>query len=654
MKYRPEIDGLRAIAVLLVIVFHAGIRGVPSGFIGVDIFFVISGYLVSSVIMSALRADNFAFSTFFVRRLWRLQPAMMCLLVVCLLVASFFYLPDDFVAFLKSAKYASIFTSNQYFEHATTGYAGPDSADLLLLHTWSLSIEWQGYGVLPFALWLLYRYCPARAYSAVLVLLTVAAMALALGVSWYYPEKSYYLFSTRMFEFLLGVCAASFTGQVLLASTRTKTLISLASLITLFYVAAQNGLLLGFPDVHAVAVCLATGWLLMACADKNFWCTRLLSWRPLVFIGTISYSLYLWHWPVFATGHYLGLDGGMAFTAAGLVLTFALGWLSYVCVERKFRRSHLSLKKSLLVLWVLPAVLFVGLYALINKHDGYPARFGKELTAVLTALKASEAPARQSCLGSRTDAADSQCTIGAQGAASRSLLMGDSFSNQYWGFMDVLAKAANTSLVVRGTSSCLALPGIYLFDWWRFKNTVYSECHDNTEQYYDLIKANHYRYVIIGQVWDNYDSDHVVLQPSDARSVELSRARIEAAFDEALRIILASGARPVVIKATAPMPEKFAACFYQHFKLREQMARADCQSAGDPVQQRWFDDLFQRFQSRYPQLIIIDPKDVQCAAGSCLTAIDGVPVYRDVGHITDFASYTFGQWYLERFSNPLK
>ncbi|MFK3970358.1 acyltransferase family protein [Pseudomonas sp. NPDC087358] len=654
MKYRPEIDGLRAIAVLLVIIFHAGLTALPSGFIGVDMFFVISGYLVSSVIASALQAGSFSFSSFFARRLWRLQPAIILLLIITLLIASLVYLPDDFVAYLKSAKYTSLFTSNQYFERVTTRYAGPDTAELLLLHTWSLSIEWQWYGVLPVALWLLYRYCPARLHRAIIGALTVASVALALLLSRYFPDKSYYFFSARIFEFLIGVSAASFTGRAVSLSMPTRTALSFASLGTLIYVAVQPGLLLGFPDSHAVAVCLATAWLLMAGSDKTFWATRLLSCKPLVFIGTISYSLYLWHWPVFATGHYLGFDSNPAFIAAGLFLTFAVSWISYVTVERRFRRSNLSLGTSVLLLWLLPALFLVVLYSQANKHEGFPGRFGKELTSVLATLKASEAADRESCLGQRDGTSDQQCTVGAQGAETTSLLIGDSFSNQYWGFMDVLGKAANTSFLVHGTSSCLALPGVYLFDWWTFKNTVYSECHDNTQNYYDLIKTHRYRYVAIGQIWGNYEGDHLVSQPGDPRSVELSHARAEAALDEALRIITGSGAQPVVIKATAPMPEGFASCFYQHFKLRKQIGQNDCQSESGPVPRAWFDGVFERMQGKYPQLIVIDPKDVQCDKQSCLTAIDGVPVYRDVGHITDFASYTFGRWYLERFSNPLK
>ncbi len=626
----------------------------PAGFIGVDIFFVISGYLVSTVIVDSLQAQRFKFTDFFARRLWRLQPAIIVLLLVCSLIASMFYLPEDFIEFLKSAKYTSLLTSNQYFERTTTGYAGPDTAQLLLLHTWSLSIEWQWYLVLPLALWGLYRYCPSRARAPVVFISAVGAITLSLALSKYYPEKSYYYFLARVFEFLAGVSAASFTTQALSLSLRTRSALSIASLCTLFYVATQPGLLLGFPDYHAVIVCVAAAWLLMAGADKDFWYTKLLSWQPLVYIGTISYSLYLWHWPVFATTHYLGLDTGVIATVACLGLTFALSYLSYTWVERRFRRYKVSPARTLLMLWVVPGVLFTLLYSMASKNEGYPARFGKEMTSIISTLRMSEAPSRESCLGGRTDAQDPNCTIGAERAASASLLVGDSFSNQYWGFFDVLGKDANVSFLVRGTSSCLVLPNIYLFDWWTFKDTVYAKCHDNTEKYLDLIKSNHYRYVVLGQAWGNYEGDHVISQPGDLRSTELSHTRVESAFEDMLQTIIASGAQPVVIKAPAPMPDRFSACFFQHFKLRQQPGEGDCQIVSSVSQQGWFDLLFKRMQVKHPQLIVIDPKDVQCDATSCLTALEGIPVYRDVGHITDFASYAFGRRYLERFTNPLR
>lgn len=158
MNYRPDIDGLRAIAILLVLIYHGGLSLFPSGFIGVDVFFVISGFLITTIIHESLNKNDFAFFDFYNRRLWRLQPVFVALIVVTTLLSVLFYLPDDLIEFSRSARKASLFISNLFFNKTTTGYFSPDTHQLPLLHTWSLSIEWQCYLVLPLVMYGLYRF----------------------------------------------------------------------------------------------------------------------------------------------------------------------------------------------------------------------------------------------------------------------------------------------------------------------------------------------------------------------------------------------------------------------------------------------------------------------------------------------------------------
>lgn len=157
VKYRADVDGLRAVAVILVILFHLDNRLIPSGFIGVDIFFVISGFLISLIIKTSLSQGNFSFRDFYNRRLWRLQPLYLFVLIAVLVISGFFYLPSDYLDITNSEKYASAFLSNKYFARATTSYAAQDALFLPLLHTWSLAIEWQWYLFLPFTLYFLHK-----------------------------------------------------------------------------------------------------------------------------------------------------------------------------------------------------------------------------------------------------------------------------------------------------------------------------------------------------------------------------------------------------------------------------------------------------------------------------------------------------------------
>lgn len=158
--YRRDIDGLRAIAILLVVIFHSGSLLFPSGFIGVDIFFVISGYLITNIITSQQHENTFKLSEFYRRRLWRIQPVLIFMWVVTCVLISLTYLPIDYINYFHSQKYSSLLLANQYFGKSSAEYASPDTIVMPLLHTWSLAIEWQWYLILPLALLALKKVVP--------------------------------------------------------------------------------------------------------------------------------------------------------------------------------------------------------------------------------------------------------------------------------------------------------------------------------------------------------------------------------------------------------------------------------------------------------------------------------------------------------------
>jgi len=658
IEYRADIDGLRAIAVLLVLIFHGGLALFPSGFIGVDIFFVISGYLTTAIIMKSLNNGTFTFSGFYTRRIWRLQPAVIALLVVTLIVSTLLYLPDDYVDFLKSEKYTSLIISNQYFSKVTTGYATPDTASLPLLHTWSLAIEWQWYLALPLGLWLLNRYLAKSVFKAAVLGLTLAAMALALYLSYTNPEKNYYFFTARIFELMIGSCAVIFgTGKFRL-NRLSASLVCALALVTIIYCATLDDILPGFPQYHAIAVCLATAALLFQGIGDASITSKLLAFKPLVFIGTLSYSLYLWHWPILAVMSYMGIALTPPMIIFYFVSTFVLAWLCYVVVENRFRKARLGFAKTLVVLMIVPAIGLSLLHAASVRHEGWPDRFNQGYNEVFNGLKASVPANREGCLGV-SDGADPGCISGAVQAAPQILLMGDSFSNHYWGFVETLARDANLAVLTQGYPACLALPGIYLYDESKYTNGLYQKCHNATQRYYEMIAKQHFKYVIVGQFWEAYLDDDIVTRRDDPRSPELSQQRLGTAIRKALDKIVESGATPVLLENTLPMPAGINTCLLQQVKLRGLMGSAEQSSlcatapwsgAKEPVLEKLFNDL----KAEYPGLIVIDPKIVQCKDDACMTTVDGLPVYRDIGHVTDYASYKFGEMYLKRFGNPLK
>ena len=657
MKYRPDIDGLRAIAILLVLMYHGGLSFIPSGFIGVDVFFVISGFLITGIIHNSLNDNNFSFVDFYNRRLWRLQPVLVCLIVFSTALTLLLFLPDDLIQFSRSARKTSLFISNLFFNKTTTGYFSPDAHQLPLLHTWSLSIEWQCYLILPLLMYGLYRVLNAKNVRRVLFISILLCLWVAINNSNTAPAETYYQFTSRMFEFLIGSCIALLPVPRAQLPKYIVNGVCILALVSIFYIASLPKILGGYPNEYAFIVCLATGLLIAAGTFyPTQFVTRILSLKPLVFIGVLSYSLYIWHWVLFALIRYQSISETPAVLSLTYALTFILAYLSWRFIEKPSRNlKHIDFRYTFASLLLFPILFTHVASSLIKTHSGFPQRFNQELITIYKELGAYDSSQRPLCISKNISDIESHCRIGAKKSISKSALMiGDSFSNHYWGFMDTLGQNAGVSILAQGTSSCITLPGIYLYDWWHFRNQIYQECYDQTARYYRLIQNNHYDYVIIGQIWSNYLSNNVINHLDDKRSLELTQTRLKTALDDALTIIVNSGAKPVLVKSTALMQKNFHDCFFKHIKLRQPYHPEHCNFAlSHSKKEQWLNNLFAEMQIKYPQLILIDPKKVQCQNNICNADINGVPVYRDVGHITDYASYQFGRLYLQHYGNPL-
>ncbi|MFA6303378.1 MAG: acyltransferase family protein [Legionella sp.] len=676
MKYRRDIDGLRAVAILLVLLYHGGLAVFPSGFVGVDVFFVISGFLITSIIHNSLNDNNFSFVDFYSRRLWRLQPVFISLIVITFLLSFVLFLPDDLIRYNESALKTALLMSNVYFQKTTTEYFSPDSHMLPLLHTWSLSIEWQCYLLLPLVIYCLHKLFVSTKTSTsrgsnsprdvgeeskpllfMFVSLAVFCLAYAFYSSAQEPLQSYYFFSSRIFEFLLGSCIALCP---LKARSYNKVLLNaagIAALMLIVYCACQDNILSGYPNGYALLVCLSTCLLIvLGGLMPSHLVGRILTLQPLVFIGVLSYSLYIWHWVVFAVLRYENVQESIKVLIAAYSLSFVLAFLSWKFLEKPTRRfNKMPFSYTLIGLVLVPiAFMFVSVQ-FMKYYSGFPQRFNQDLVHIYDKLNDYSSSQRPLCVSKIIKNTKTVCSLGIHSPeAKKAFLIGDSFANHYWGFVDTLAKNAHVSVLTQATSACITLPGIYLYDWWYFTKDVYQECHDKTAEYYRMIKKNHYDYVLIGQVWPNYYSTSIINKLGDKQAIDLSQQRLTDALEEALKIIISSGARPVLIKAIAHEDEHARDCVFHYVKIRKPYNPDTCSFALSKSEgELWFDKLFKQMQQKYPQLVVIDPKQVQCPDGLCRADIEGVPVYRDGGHITDYASYKFGDLYLAHMGNPL-
>lgn len=333
MKYRPEVDGLRALAVLPVVFFHAGVPGVSGGYVGVDIFFVISGYLISRILFEDMQAGRYSLLDFYDRRIRRIFPALLVMVAVSFVVATLLYLPADLRAFTKTVVATFLFVSNILFWKETNYFAA--AADTKpLLHTWSLAVEEQFYIVFPIFLALIFRLLLPRLRLAVIICLVLSFLLSVYGV-YSRPEATFFLLPTRAWELLAG----SLLGLGLLppiASERGREAASAFGAALILIAIFTYGPATPFPGAAALLPVL--GAALIIHTGQGTLVGRCLSLRAFVAIGLISYSLYLWHWPIIVFAQYYLLEKLHGWhSLAVILLAGAISFASWRFVELPFR-----------------------------------------------------------------------------------------------------------------------------------------------------------------------------------------------------------------------------------------------------------------------------------------------------------------------------
>lgn len=391
-RYRPDIDGLRAVAVLSVVLFHAAPALLPGGFIGVDIFFVISGYLIGSIILGELDTRTFSFAHFYARRVKRIFPALILMMAACYAFGWFNLLDTEFMALGKHIAAGAGFVSNLALWREA-GYFDASAATKPLLHLWSLGVEEQFYIVWPVLLWALYRLRINPLIGIVAIGLgSFAWNIVTVGVN---PTADFYSPLTRFWELMIGCLlayrhlyrhwqapagAARFVVAPRIGGHRAADLRAWTGCALLV---AGVALLRGDQAFPGWAALLPTlGAYLLIDSPAAWLNRRLLATRPMVGIGLISFPLYLWHWPLLAYARILESDTPAPSSRAAMVLAaFVLAWLTYYCVERPVRRtrSRVGAAALLTLLVLLMAALGVQGYN-TYRREGLPFRFAKLLT----------------------------------------------------------------------------------------------------------------------------------------------------------------------------------------------------------------------------------------------------------------------------------
>ena len=507
VHYRPDIDGLRTFAVLPVILYHAGVAGFGGGYVGVDVFFVISGYLIAGILLADLERGRYSIGKFYERRIRRIFPALSIVVAATLAAGAVFLTPATLTDVGKSALAVGAFASNFYFWKSVDYFADAHAVQPLL-HTWSLAVEEQFYIVFPPFLALLFR----RRWPIVPILAALAAVSFA-GAAWLVhikPTGTFYLPFTRAWELLAGVliAAGAFSRTARQPVREVAGAIGLALIVLpiLFYTSKTV-----FPGLTALPPVLGAALIIWSGEGAPTRAARLLAFKPFVWIGLISYSLYLWHVPIFSYAAYL-CGGAMppAGAAAAIVATFVLAWSTYRWIETPFRAGAAGFRVGHpVVAGIVAMVVAIGAGGTLVAAKGWPQRLDTR-GAMLVDAAADKDRFHRECLsvGDTVLPVENACRLGVPGVEPSVLLWGDSHAMVTATAMERAARTAGAAFLFSATADCPIGLGFEIDDGTEpalTRSASYEHCDDYNRAMLALaLSRPSIRHVVLSARWTNW------------------------------------------------------------------------------------------------------------------------------------------------------
>jgi peptidoglycan/LPS O-acetylase OafA/YrhL len=504
MRYRPDIDGLRAVSVSAIVLYHAGFSAFSGGFVGVDIFFVISGYLIISALISDLNQSKFSFLDFYERRIRRILPALFVMVAACCIAAFIILLPTDLKDFGQSVMATSLFVTNILF-WKQAGYFDRPGESKPLLHTWSLSVEEQFYIVIPIVLVIIARLANRR-FERFLPVILVVSFALSVWAVATRPNAAFYLAPFRAWEFLAGSLAAA-NSLPPLRSARFSNLLGIMGVVLLIGSIFGLSKETPFPGIAALPPCAGALLLIYSGASANTYSARMLSFRPVVFIGLISYSLYLWHWPIIVFFKYLyGYRLSTVHSVLLVIASVAAATLSWRFVEIPFRKRSGSVPR--LAVFGVPAgvglcALLIG--ALFFGSSGFADRLPGDVRAILSVddYPISEPFREAVCFlntrADRIDFFDAATCLKGDDHKPNVILVGDSHAAHFWKALSIVFADKNISQVT--ASGCHPL----------IDSRGAARCTQLMHLFFDsILVKNHPDAVVLSAEWDIADLESLV------------------------------------------------------------------------------------------------------------------------------------------------
>lgn len=640
-SFRSDINGLRAWAVVAVVLYHFSVPGFPGGFSGVDVFFVISGFLMAGIVVGGLQKQNFSLGNFYLARARRIIPALLVLVLVLLAVGWFLLMPSDYKVLGRHARESLLFTSNmQYLSEA--GYFDVASHEKWLLHTWSLSVEWQFYLLYPLVLLGLKRlFTGPKVVLGIHLLALLCSFVSCLWLTFTEPDKAFYLLPARAWELLLGgsLFLLGQHWQLPIRHARWVEGLGFALIIlSITLVDASQP----WPGVLALVPVLGAAAILLA-QRESFWTgSAVAQW-----LGTRSYSIYLWHWPLVVGLVYFSHQSVWYWVVLGLLGSLLLGHISYVLVEVPTRRWLAKRSSWRSFFWLLFVVVIVLAIAMSVRRSGFPERLPEDVARV--EFERDNKNSRQSeCLKM-----DAQCIFG--GDSVRVWVVGDSHADAIVTAVAAALPNAKEGVYFRGDSGCLFIQGA---SWAKGNN---DGCQKLVRDVSDELAV---RYPGVPLIIINRTSAYVFSEenldlsdPSPTPIVYFSEQRagndpkFQAEFRQHYLDTLCKVAESRPVYVLGPVPE---------MPVHVPMIIGRAMLRGSPVEvsisreqyekRHAFVRALQDEAAKQCGIHLLDPAPYFCDDSACQSTRGGAPLYVDDDHLSEFGNRVLVPLFSQIFS----
>lgn len=656
-NYRPDIDGLRAVAVIPVVLFHAGVSVFSGGYVGVDIFFVISGYLITGILLRDMKQNRFSILTFYERRIRRIFPLLFTVLLVSSAVALWMLFPTELRTFGKSLVSATFFYSNYHFMF-DTGYFTAPMETKPLLHLWSLAVEEQFYIVFPLYLYLVTRFFNYRIGSITVALLILSLIYSIMMVDTL-PGDAFYSTPARTWELMLGSVLAIYPRKQpmnsLIANILTLAGISAIAYAVFFYTKETP-----FPGAMALLPVLGSALILYAGnTDKNI-VGSLLATKAFRLPGLISYSLYMWHWPLLVFYKIYAIEPVSDLEISILMgVAVGLSYLSWKFIETPFRSGQILPNQKRLLFAGGSVMLFTALLGIaMVMSSGFPQRHSEEIKSLL-ATKRTNAKKRTGCnvIAPETDRALRVCQIGSDANVKPSFaLWGDSHAGILSHGVNISAKQFNIKGVYAGRPGCLPMLGAQRFHRGReicgdSADTfmLYLEDHPEIKK---IILVSRWALHAMGNRYRNEKGETAYIKDMHTKSLSLEENKrvFERSMQRTLDRLSQLGRQVVLVTQTPetewdiPLNTARAKLLHRDIDLRPKLS--------DYLDRQAFvTEVIAKYRQKY-DFELIQPHKKMCDEAYCMIYEDGIPIYQDSNHLSRAYSEKLSGIFDKIFSTP--